>query len=171
MTRPRYDKLCPILNAKIMAQTTEKVPVIVQFKDNSRYTKETLQKIINQAEPNLPIIDAYSGHLSTDLIYRLSEDPNISYISFDSKVYTLLDIATESMEAYFPHDKGYEGEDVTVAIIDTGVAPHYDLIRPMNRIIGFKDFINYRETIYDDNGHGTHVTESILISMFSAIAL
>lgn len=168
MTGPRYDKLCPILNAKIMAQTTEKVPVIVQFKDNSRYTKETLQKITNQAEPNLPIIDAYSGHLSTDLIYRLSEDPNISYISFDSKVYTLLDIATESMEAYFPHDKGYEGEGVTVAIIDTGVAPHYDLIRPMNRIIGFKDFINYRETIYDDNGHGTHVAGIIAGNGYSS---
>lgn len=168
MTGPRYDKLCPILNAKIMAQTTEKVPVIVQFKDNSRYTKETLQKITNQAEPNLPIIDAYSGHLSTDLIYRLSEDPNISYISFDSKVYTLLDIATESMEAYFPHDKGYEGEGVTVAIIDTGVAPHYDLIRPKNRIIGFKDFINYRETIYDDNGHGTHVAGIIAGNGYSS---
>lgn len=164
----KYDKLCPILNAKIMAQTTEKVPVIVQFKENSQVTKESLLKTTNLTKPNLPIIDAFSGHLSTELIYKLANDPNISYISFDSKVYTLLDIASQSMDLYFPHDKGYEGEGITIGIIDTGVSLHNDLVEPQNRIIGFKDFINYRETPYDDNGHGTHVAGIIGGNGFSS---
>mgnify|MGYP000908867874 CR=1 FL=1 len=157
MRKTRYEKLCPILNAKIMTQSSEEVPVIIQFKENSNNVKELLLSSTELLKPNLPIIDAFSGYLSTDEIYRLSENPNINYISFDSNVYTLLDIAAESMEVYFPHDKGFEGKGITIAIIDTGVSPHNDLTKPKNRIIGFKDFINNNGTPYDDNGHGTHV--------------
>ena len=51
---------------------------------------------------------------------------------------------------------GITGKDVTVAVIDTGVAHHPDL---GDRLIEFKDFCNGRdgvENAYDDNGHGTH---------------
>lgn len=157
MKKYRHEKLCPILNAKIMTQSSEEIPVIIQFNENSNSIKETLLNSTNLLKPNLPIIDAFSGYLSTDEIYKLSNDPNINYISFDSKVYTLLDIATKSLEVYIPHDKGFEGEGITIAIIDTGVSPHNDLTRPKNRIVGFKDFINNKKLPYDDNGHGTHV--------------
>ncbi len=43
---------------------------------------------------------------------------------------------------------------VTIAMLDTGVAPHPDFD---DRIIAFKDFVNGREGMYDDSGHGTHV--------------
>ena len=157
MRRIKNPKLCPILNAKIMAQSLEEVPVIVQFREDSPNFESNLASITTRVGSNLPLIGGFSGYMSTDLIYRLSNNPDISYISFDSRVYTLLDIAAPSIEAYFPHDKGYEGEGMTVAIIDTGVAPHYDLTRPSNRIVGFKDLVNNKNIPYDDNGHGTHV--------------
>ncbi|MGN9166108.1 S8 family peptidase [Tissierellaceae bacterium HCP3S3_D8] len=157
MRRIKNPKLCPILNAKIMAQSLEEVPVIVQFREDSPNFESNLASITTRVGSNLPLIGGFSGYMSTDLIYRLSNNPDISYISFDSRVYTLLDIAAPSIEAYFPHDKGYEGEGITVAIIDTGVAPHYDLTRPSNRIVGFKDLVNNKNIPYDDNGHGTHV--------------
>lgn len=43
---------------------------------------------------------------------------------------------------------------ITIAMLDTGVAFHPDFD---NRIIAFKDFINDKNSIYDDSGHGTHV--------------
>ena len=46
------------------------------------------------------------------------------------------------------------GENVTAAILDTGIMPHPDLA---GRIVGWRDCVNGRERIYDDNGHGTHV--------------
>lgn len=46
------------------------------------------------------------------------------------------------------------GQGVCVAILDTGITLHPDFDR---RIIGFRDFVNYREQIYDDGKHGTHV--------------
>ena len=46
------------------------------------------------------------------------------------------------------------GKGVSVAVLDTGISPHPDLV---GRIKAFKDFVNDKENIYDDNGHGTHV--------------
>src|SRR5699024_5700594 len=56
---------------------------------------------------------------------------------------------------------GLTGKDVTVAVIDTGIYPHADLIEPKNRIIAFKDFIKDQTEAYDDNGHGTHCAGDI----------
>lgn len=42
----------------------------------------------------------------------------------------------------------------TVAVLDTGVMNHPDL---QGRIVCFKDFMNDKDMIYDDSGHGTHV--------------
>ncbi len=161
-------KLCPVLSAKIMSQSMEEVPVIVQFNNNASNLKKNINNLSNSIKSNLPLIDGFAGLMSTETIYRIVGNPEVNYISFDSRVYTLLDIATPTMDAYFPHDKGYEGKGITVAVIDTGVAPHYDLTKPTNRIIGFKDLVNNKETPYDDNGHGTHVAGIIAGNGFSS---
>ncbi|MBP3476413.1 MAG: S8 family peptidase [Lachnospiraceae bacterium] len=48
--------------------------------------------------------------------------------------------------------------EITVAVLDTGIGNHPDF---ENRIIGFADFVNGRQGIYDDSGHGTHVAGCI----------
>ena len=50
---------------------------------------------------------------------------------------------------------GWLGKDIVVVVMDTGVSPHPELY---GRIHGFKDFVNERPEMYDDNGHGTHVS-------------
>lgn len=158
-------KLCPILSSKIMSQSREEVPVIVQLKasDNNK-----INSLVSKIKADLPLINGFAGYMSTETIYRIIDDPDIEFISFDSQVYALLDIAAPTMEAHFPHDKSYEGEGITIAVIDTGVAPHYDLTRPKNRLIGFKDFVNNKTAPYDDNGHGTHVAGIIAGNGFSS---
>lgn len=51
-----------------------------------------------------------------------------------------------------------KGEPVTVAVLDTGIYLHPDLA---GRILDFQDFVNYKNRIYDDSGHGTHVAGCI----------
>jgi len=48
----------------------------------------------------------------------------------------------------------YLGQGIGVAVLDTGVNVHIDFD---SRIVAFKDVLNNKSKIYDDNGHGTHV--------------
>lgn len=68
-------------------------------------------------------------------------------------------ISAEAMRNFVsaPPEENQCGAGVAIAIIDTGVAPHYDLIKPFNRILAFRDFVNGKTAPYDDDGHGTHV--------------
>ncbi|MDE5778624.1 MAG: S8 family peptidase, partial [Lachnospiraceae bacterium] len=54
------------------------------------------------------------------------------------------------------HQKNITGKNVTVAVLDSGLAPHPD-IHP-SRIFAFKDLVSGKTMYYDDFSHGTHVT-------------
>jgi serine protease AprX len=51
-------------------------------------------------------------------------------------------------------NKGYTGDGVTVALIDTGADRDHKSLA--GKIVAFKDFVNNQTDSYDDNGHGTH---------------
>lgn len=48
----------------------------------------------------------------------------------------------------------WQSNPITVAVLDSGIAPHPDLT---GKCMVFKDFVNGKNVAYDDNGHGTHV--------------
>ncbi len=54
------------------------------------------------------------------------------------------------------HKQGITGKHVTIAVMDSGLAPHNE-IAPY-RILHFHDFIAGHPKPYDDYSHGTHVT-------------
>jgi serine protease AprX len=84
--------------------------------------------------------------------------PHIRKVWHDMKVKVLLDVAVPAVGGRKTQEMGFSGKDVTVAVIDTGVSTHPDLIYPENRIVGWNDLVNERPFPYDDNGHGTHVS-------------
>lgn len=55
----------------------------------------------------------------------------------------------------YAYKLGLTGKNVTIAVMDTGIAPHIDFGK---RILAFRDFYYGRIGLYDDNGHGTHVS-------------
>lgn len=58
---------------------------------------------------------------------------------------------------YFCNDTLFghiNGQGITTAVLDTGISPHPDLA---GRIVAFKDILNGKRQMYDDNSHGTHV--------------
>lgn len=171
MRRINSTKICPILGAKIMSQSNEELPVIVQLKRDNSNLEDGIMSLSKDVKKRLPLIKGIACNLDTDTIYRLANNPDVEYISFDSEVYTLLDISAPTMDARFPHEQGYDGKGITTAVIDTGVTPHNDLTRPTNRIIGFKDFVNDKSDPYDDNGHGTHVAGIIAGNGYSSRGL
>jgi serine protease AprX len=53
------------------------------------------------------------------------------------------------------HKQGFQGKGIGIAILDTGICRHPDFD---NRIAAFKDIVNGKAGLYDDSGHGTHVS-------------
>jgi hypothetical protein len=78
----------------------------------------------------------------------LKEEPDIMVKTSNQ----VLDWGIPAMNIPLSWNSGYSGKGVKVAIIDTGISPHEDL-----KITGGESFVDYTDSFYDDNGHGTHV--------------
>lgn len=105
----------------------------------------------------LPIIDAKVVRLPLGALGPLASHHHIHRIHLDRTMHTLLDTAAPTIGSIQEWDNGLTGKGVTIAIIDTGIHPHPDLVTPNNRIVGFYDVVQGKTEPYDDNGHGTHV--------------
>ncbi|MFC7373106.1 S8 family peptidase [Fictibacillus iocasae] len=100
----------------------------------------------------------FTGEFCKKTLLKLAAHNDVQAISDDYTVRAQLDIATPTVgSTAIRNQLGLTGNNVTLAIVDTGVFPHPDLTLPTNRIINFIDFVNGRIAPYDDNGHGTHV--------------
>lgn len=153
-------KISPVLLRSEFTEKPEK-PCRLIIEMASRYT----DRVASYVEANEGIVRGETKlipFLVVEVPYSAIElmilSPHVKKIWHDFKVRTLLDIAASVTGSVKGRDLGFTGKDVTVAVIDTGIFPHPDLVYPENRIIAWNDLVNHRSSPYDDNGHGTHVS-------------
>lgn len=93
---------------------------------------------------------------------RLRRMPSVKYVEPDWRVTPLgkpMNYGIDRTDADVAHERGATGDGVHVAVIDTGIAPEHEALRP-NLGVG-TDVID-RESRFgathwrDPNGHGTH---------------
>lgn len=60
----------------------------------------------------------------------------------------------KQVSAIRTYENGVLGNKIGVAVLDTGVYQHEDIC---DNVKLFKDYVNYKTKMYDDNGHGTHI--------------
>jgi serine protease AprX len=131
------------------------VQVIVNCSKNNEFEKE-FEKI-GIVKYKLPMINSYVLELPERYVVQLKGIQGVETVENDALITAQMDVARQTINSLWADSVGLTGRGIGIAVVDTGIYPHKDLVLSRNRIIGFKDFVNEVEYPYDDNGHGTHV--------------
>jgi serine protease AprX len=105
-------------------------------------------------------IRGYSARVPASQIAALAEDPSVERISADTPVSGYLDVATKAVKRDLAAQDfgGLDGAGVGIALVDTGVQAHTDLLRPsgLPQIVEV-EVVGHETGLADYFGHGTHV--------------
>jgi serine protease AprX len=141
-----------------------------KYIDFNPYVKyRVIIKYKNFKDDLIKKINSYNGEYINDIehckiitaslnsrgIKRLIEYPEVESISFDEYLFLCGVSVSTANKIRLSNKSKLKGTGISVAIIDSGIYPHPDLITPINRIIKFVDLVNGLNYPYDDNGHGT----------------
>lgn len=122
--------------------------------------KEEKIRQIATVKYKLPLINSFVVELYEEDLPQLQGIEGLKAVHHNTYITAQMNVARKVVKADIAQSEGYTGKGVSIAILDTGIAPVDDFVLPKNRIIAFKDFINNKSEPYDDNGHGTHETSS-----------
>src|SRR5688572_12943911 len=88
------------------------------------------------------------------VIDLLESNPAVRYASMNRKISPRMDMTLPSVGATIAQQYGWDGTNVGVAIIDSGISPDADF---GNRIVYSESFVEGDSSTGDKYGHGTHV--------------
>ena len=153
-------KLSPMLLRPEFSDNPEKpcrviVEMVCPATERIRSYVETNGGKIHREHRIMPFIVA---ELPYTAVQYLGLSKYVRRIWHYAKIRTMLNVAVPAVGSNQVHRLGFTGKNVAVAVIDTGIAAHPDLVYPENRIAAWYDIVNERTVPYDDNGHGTHVS-------------
>jgi serine protease AprX len=159
-------KISPDLQP-LLANSSNKVNVIVQYGSSLPLCSSGVVGGLGCVPVNLlggvvnvvyTLINAVAGTITAGNVVALSNQPNVSYISLDRSLGATLDYSAEGVYAPVAWSSGWDGTGVGVAVIDSGIYSHPDLLSRAtgkSRVLYRKSFIGGVQS--DDYGHGTHV--------------
>src|SRR5439155_11735664 len=175
------EKIDPALRALMQANPSALLPVIVEMQQplppfvsapNVNRALEALDLLRQYGIPvaALSLIDGAAGFANAAGIDAMSLAPTVAFIHHDATVGPkpsaeppVAPSPDQLSEAYLRvvnadqvWQQGTTGGGVTVAVLDSGVAPDADLVEPANRILASVNFADERHTS-DPGGHGTHI--------------
>src|SRR5271170_1423395 len=90
------------------------------------------------------LINAVAGTVPAVDVITLSNNPNVTYISLDRSLGATLDYSANGVNAPIAWNSGWDGTGVGVAIIDSGIYSHPDLLSArtgQSRVVYRKSFI------------------------------
>lgn len=135
--------------------SNNKIQIIVQCKDYERNYTDVAQ--MGRIKHKLPMINSYVIEVDEDDLVHLQNEQGILSFELDTHITAQMNRAAEIIELKWAHERNILGQNIGVAIVDTGLCLHKDFTEHGNRVAAFYDLIHGRTEPYDDNGHGSHV--------------
>jgi subtilisin family serine protease len=132
--------------------------VIVQCKNIRESIENKIKSYKAEIIRSIPSINCISASLSSSAIERLSENPDVSYITFDDTAFLCGSSVLSANGISFQERYKLTGKGIGIGLVDSGTYPHTDLSSPTSKIKKFVDILNDFRYPYDDNGHGTFMS-------------
>ena len=134
-------------------------PYIVFSKRSSAELRSCIVENYGLIRYEYPFINALCIEVPEENVRKLQRHRLVAMMAHDGAV-KKMSLEHTLCAAHLPSAMPFAetgGRNITIAIIDTGISPHYDFLKPSCRLLAFKDIINGEVSPYDDDGHGTHV--------------
>ncbi|WP_394188547.1 S8 family serine peptidase [Paenisporosarcina quisquiliarum] len=144
----------------VSAEDSQDQRVLITF--NDQISEEVIEQVDGEINIEFDDIAVAAVSVSEKGIQELKKDPSIKRIEKDLVIKSnsqVLDWGIQSINITKTWQTGYTGKGVKVAVIDSGISSHEDLV-----IAGGVSFVDYTNSYQDDNGHGTHVAGIISAS-------
>lgn len=153
-----------ILFISLFSWTTYAAPVsvtkryIIKFKTKNVNSRNLVSKYNGKFRHDFTNLSAATADVNSRDLSSLENDPNIAFIEEDKIIKTadasLTNWGVSDIKAPSSWQSGLSGKGIKIAVIDTGIGPHSDLL-----VSGGTNVISGSATTSyaDDNGHGTHV--------------
>lgn len=150
--------------------STDQVQVVVQYAPGTQLSCGLLGlgcilndvlKLGGAILGQLPLVNGLVASLDHNGIVSLSNQSNVVYISKDRPLTPFFDNAGPAVNASAAWQSNYTGAGIGVALIDSGVNNHPDLVTtgllPVSRVVYNKSFVPGDSSASDAYGHGTHI--------------
>jgi len=151
-------KLNPNLKLSIEKKYYKNYRVVIHCKTLSENIAKKVTSYKGTLIHFVPLINCVFAILSPNAIERISEFPQVDYITLDTSALLCGRNVLSSNGVKFQERYRLTGKNICIGLVDSGVYPHSDLLNPRNKIKGFVDIINGYKYPYDDNGHGTFMS-------------
>lgn len=132
--------------------------LIIHYKNLKENTEKKIMNLKGNILYSIPEINLVSANMQSWAVERLIENLDVDYVNFDNYAFLCGNSVLSANNILHREKYTLTGEGISIGIVDSGIYPHTDLLKPSNRIKYFKDYINGCKYPYDDNGHGTFVS-------------
>ncbi|MDP4144869.1 MAG: S8 family serine peptidase [Bacillota bacterium] len=151
------NKLDDNLKAAIDSNTYKNYRVIIHCKNLQDAAEKKVKAYRGEVIRSISSIGCFSANISSRVINKLIEYPQVSYITFDDFAFLCGNSILTSNKVTSTMKHNYTGKGICIGVVDSGVYPHPDLINSGSKIRGFVDLLSGLNYPYDDNGHGTFI--------------
>ncbi len=144
-------------NDGVYAESNETKQMLVVF-DEELSTKEiddTVEDAGGEVSETYNEVSVAKVEVTENSLQELLDDPSVKYVEEDiiiKQSAQVEDYGIELTNIPAAWSSGFTGKGVKVAVIDSGIALHRDLL-----VAGGVSTVGYTSSYRDDQGHGTHV--------------
>lgn len=143
------------ISPRLIGRASQHSLAIVKCKTRRDFAKIARNNL--QIVREFPFISSIAVFGKTEELFEITSMGEVLSLCEVEDCYTFCEMAKEDIGVSKLNAHGLLGKGITVAVLDSGIAPLIDICGVENRIKAFYDVVNKREKPYDDNGHGTMI--------------